>query len=163
MKSLVLQLGYSYGLNKHLKNPFNFHLYGYRDSVKYESEKMGSKFWYVNYHEEYFYEDEILMKRKNDLIYLSPDSPNILEDVSKDNIFIIGGFVDKPIMKNQTFSKANSLEIKTAKIPVENYIKDLRCFVLNVNTVVEILGNFIESNDWDFSIKKALPKRMNFK
>merc|ERR1712032_1813940 len=51
MKSLVLQLAYSYSLNKTLKYPFNFNLFSYKDSVKFESEKMGGKYWHVNFFE----------------------------------------------------------------------------------------------------------------
>ncbi len=162
MKSLVLQLGYCYGLNRYLKNPFNFNLFSFKNSVKLEAEKMGGKFWHVNLNEENFYENEEIISNINNLIYLSPDSPNILKEINLENVFIIGGFVDKPISKNRTLFKANSLGIKTAKLPIEDYVDDLRSCVLNLNTVVEILGNFIESNDWDFSIKKAIPKRMNF-
>lgn len=161
MKSLVLQLAYSYSLNKILKFPFNFSLFSYKNSVKFESEKMGAKFWHVNFFEENFYEIEEISKKN--LIYLSPDSPNVLKEVSKENIYLIGGFVDKPVSKNRTLYKANSLGIQTAKLPIEEYVDDIRSCVLNVNTVVEILGNFIENNDWELSIKKAIPKRMNFK
>jgi tRNA (guanine9-N1)-methyltransferase len=162
MKSLVLQLSYCYGLNRYLKNPFNLNLFSFNNSVKFETEKMGGKFWHVNFNEENFYENEEIISNKDNLIYLSPDSPNILKDINQENIFIIGGFVDKPISKNRTLFKANSLGIKTAKLPIDDYMDDLRSSVLNVNTVVEILGNFIESKNWDFSIKKAIPKRMNF-
>ena len=165
MKSLVLQLSYSYGLNRHLKFPFNFNLFSFKNSIKFEAEKMGGKFWQMNFHEENFYENEEIISNNQwkNLIYLSPDSPNILKEVNKENVFIIGGFVDKPVSKNRTLSKANSLGIITAKLPIEDYVDDIRSCVLNVNTVVEILGNFIESGDWNHSIKKALPKRMNFK
>lgn len=160
MKSLITQVAFCYGLNRRIKLPFNFHLYGYTGDLRLEFERMGSKFWQVNFHKNFFYENENLMKSKNKIIYLSPDSPDNLEDFGDDAIFIVGGFVDKPISKNRTFFKANELGIKTAKLPLEEYVGDIRSNVLNVNTVVEILANFQQSKDWKSSIESVLPKRM---
>jgi len=160
MKSLVTQVAICYGLNRRIKLPFNYHLYGYSGDLRFEFERMGSKFWHVNLHENYFYENENLMKDRDMLIYLSPDSPNKLEDFDDDAIFIVGGFVDKPVSKNRTLFKANELGIKTAKLPLEEHIEDIKNTVLNVNTVLEILANFQQSKDWKTSIESVLPKRM---
>lgn len=160
MKSLVVQIAFCYGLNRRIKQPFNYHLCGYTNDLKFEFERMGSKYWHVNLHENYFYENENLMKYKNDLIYLSPDSPNTLEDFADNAVFIVGGFVDKPVSKNRTLFKANELGIKTAKLPLENYVDDIKNNVLNINTVVEILANFQQTKNWKTSIESVLPKRM---
>jgi len=160
MKSLVTQVAFCYGINKKIKIPFNFHLCGYTNELKYEFERMGSKYWHVNFHENFFYQNKELMEDINNIVYLTPDSPNNLENIKEDSIFIIGGFVDKPVSKNRTLFKANSMNIRTAKLPLEDYIQDIKNTVLNINTVVEILANFIETNDWKFSIESVLPKRM---
>lgn len=160
MKSLVTQLAFCYGLNRKIKIPFNYYLCGYKGDLQFEAERMGSKYWHVNFLEESFYDNENLMKSKNNFIYLSPDSSNVLDNVSEENIFIVGGFVDKPVSKDRTLFKANSLGIKTARLPLEQYIKDIKNNVLNVNTVVEILANYIETKDWKTAIETVLPKRM---
>lgn len=160
MKSLVTQVAFCYGLNRRIKLPFNYHLCGFFGDLQFEFERMGSKFWHVNFYENYFYENEKLMENKDKFIYLSPDSPNNLEDFGDDAIFIVGGFVDKPVSKNRTLFKANELGIKTAKLPLEEYVEDIKNNVLNINTVVEILANFQQSKDWKSSIESVLPKRM---
>lgn len=160
MKSLVTQLAFCYGINRRVSNPFNYFLCSYKDEVKFEFEKMGSKFWYVNLIENNFYENQQLMEDKDKFIYLSPDSPNLLENISEENVYIIGGFVDKPVSKNRTLFKANLLNIKTARLPLDEHVKDLKNNVLNVNTVVEIIAEYYETKDWKKSIEKALPKRM---
>ena len=159
-KSLVTQVAFCYGLNRRIKLPFNFHLCGFSGDLRSDFERMGSKFWHANFHENFFYNNENLMQNKDKLIYLSPDSPNTLEDFADDAVFIVGGFVDKPVSKNRTLFKANDLGIKTAKLPLEEYVENIKKTVLNINTVVEILANFQQSKDWKSSIESALPKRM---
>jgi hypothetical protein len=48
IKSVAHQLAISYSLNKTAKNPFSYHLCGYKNLIKEELEKMGSKSWHVN-------------------------------------------------------------------------------------------------------------------
>ena len=40
------------------------------------------------------------------VVYLSPDSEEYLESVEKDKIYVIGGLVDRQVIKNATFNKA---------------------------------------------------------
>ncbi len=161
MKSVVTQVSFCYGLNRRVKSPFNYHLCGYKDEIKFEFERMGSKFWHVNFDEKFFYEnEEFFNKYKERIIYLTPDSPYVLEDIDNDSVFIIGGFVDKPVSKNRSLFKANSLNIKTGKLPLGEHLEDIRNTVLNINTVMEIIANFMETKNWKDSIEKVLPKRM---
>lgn len=46
--------------------------------------------WKVFRHEQPFYE----VFDKSQLVYLSPDSPNVLEDLKANEIYVIGGLVD---------------------------------------------------------------------
>ena len=102
---------------------------------------MSDKFRNVFFNEENYFENEEIISNKNNFIYLSPDFPNILEDINQENYFIIGRFNDKQISKIRILSRSNSLWIKTAELQIEDYMDDLRSCVLSVNTVVEILGN----------------------
>ena len=43
---------------------------------------------------------------KSKIVYLSPDSNEILEEVHQDHIYIIGGLVDRDVIPNITFNKS---------------------------------------------------------
>ena len=103
---------------------------------------------------------------------LTPDAEEDLDDVSEDKIYIIGGIVDRSVIKNLSMNRVSSLKseiigdnikIVTKKLPLLKYIKDLKNIVLNINTVVEILSLYADMDkdkkDWKSVLEQALPKR----
>jgi tRNA (guanine9-N1)-methyltransferase len=162
IKSLASQIASCYSLNKKVLTPFQYFIANYTGEAKVELEAMGSKNWHVKFNEEKFSDiDEIInLSKSKEIIYLSPDSPNTLEDVNSDSIYVIGGFVDKPVSKYRSLDKATNLKIKTARLPLEEYLPDIMNPVLNINNVVEILSKFMESKNWDTAINESIAKRM---
>ena len=170
IKSLIIQLGYCYSINKKNKNKISFYFTNYDGFIKEELEKMGSKFWYCNFEKEQFYNIEKLIKLNKEFIYLSPDSNEELNEVSTDKIYIIGGLVDKPVIKDKTilrisqinnydFIKEKGIKIKSAKLPLFKYLNNIANPVLNLNTVVEILSNYLDIKDWKKAIELSIPQR----
>jgi tRNA (guanine9-N1)-methyltransferase len=170
IKSLIIQLGYCYSINKKNKNKISFYLTNYDGFIKEELEKMGSKSWYSHFEKEQFYNIEKLIKLNKEFIYLSPDSNEELNEVSTDKIYIIGGLVDKPVIKDKTilrisqinnydFIKEKGIKIKSAKLPLFKYLNNIANPVLNLNTVVEILSNYMDIKDWKKAIELSIPQR----
>ena len=172
IKSLIIQLGYCYSINKKNKNKISFYFTNYDGFIKEELEKMGSKFWYCNFEKEQFYNIEKLIKLNKEFIYLSPDSNEELNEVSTDKIYIIGGLVDKPVIKDKTllrisqinnldFIKEKGIKIKSAKLPLFKYLNNIANPILNLNTVVEILSNYMDMDikDWKKAIELSIPQR----
>ena len=96
---------------------------------------------------------------KKEMIYLSPDAEEDLEDVNKEQGYVIGGFVDRVVRKNTSLDRAKELGIKTRRLPVtNNFGKGMRQ-VFNVDTVVDVLANYFYTKDWDLSLKKSIPLR----
>jgi hypothetical protein len=60
---------------------------------------------------------------EDEIIYLSPDSPNTLIHFTQETSFIIGGLVDKTVNKCASLSRANFINIKSAKLPIRSFIK----------------------------------------
>jgi tRNA (guanine9-N1)-methyltransferase len=155
LKSLTSQLSYCYSLNKKIDIPFTFHFCSYKGELRDYLEYMGSKNWFI-----YTYEHslpEIDFGKK--LIYLTPDSENVLKEVTKDTMYIIGGLVDKPVSRNQSLYRARLYSIETARLPLDDFIKDGNQSVLNVNTVIELLAGYIKYKEWDVTLSEVLPKR----
>jgi tRNA (guanine9-N1)-methyltransferase len=61
--------------------------------------------WGLTLHEDNYIEAYPKTK-KEDFVYLTPDSPNIIESFEQSKIYIIGGLVDHNTLKNVCFKKA---------------------------------------------------------
>ena len=168
LKSLVFQIALSYGINKKNKNKIAFYLSNYsneNNNIVSLFEKIGANSWEINYSEKNFYEIEELLNLNKKFIYLSPESEYDLEEVNDNYIFVIGGLIDKTIIKNKSLERAINIEnkkiidIETRRLPLKKYIGNIFKTELNINTVVEILSNYLDTKDWKNSILKVLPLR----
>ena len=66
---------------------------------------------------------EALQDRKENLVYLTADSENVLEELDLKKLYIIGGLVDRNRWKGITMKKAEEQGIQTAKLPIGNFLK----------------------------------------
>lgn len=70
------------------------------------------------------------------LVYLSADAEEELSTLSEDEVYIIGGIVDRNRHKNLCQNKAEQLGIRTARLPIGTFIENLPTRkVLTVNQV----------------------------
>jgi tRNA (guanine9-N1)-methyltransferase len=104
---------------------------------------------------------------KSSIIYLSPDSDEILEELSTDTLYVIGGLVDESVQKHSTLSFAGSHQIKTAKLPIEKYCQRSTQGgsykqILTINQVFEILLSKFNGLSWSECLVKSLPSRIGF-
>lgn len=60
-------------------------------------------------------EEESFSYKKNQIVYLSADAEETLTELKKDEIYIIGGIVDRNRYKFLTLNKAERLGIRCAK------------------------------------------------
>ena len=171
-KSLVSQLSLCYSINKHNKKKINFYFTNMTKDLMDKLNKNGAENWKVHYHDSPFYSIEELIKLNKEFVYLTPDAEEDLEDVTDDKIYIIGGIVDRTVIKNLSLNRIsnlkhdnnyNKINIISRKLPLLKYIKDLKNIVLNINTVVEILSLYYDMDedkkDWKTVFETALPKR----
>ena len=97
--------------------------------------------------------------RDGDIVYLTSDSPNTLTELRPYSTYIIGGLVDKNRHKGICYKKAMGLNIKTAKLPIGDYMQMASRFVLTTNHVAEILLRWLEVGDWGKAFLRVIPKR----
>ncbi|XP_067902449.1 RNA (guanine-9-)-methyltransferase domain-containing protein 2 [Heterodontus francisci] len=97
--------------------------------------------------------------KKEDLVYLTSDSPNVLNDLDATKAYIIGGLVDHNHHKGLTYNKALELGIAHAQLPLGNYVKMDSRKVLTVNHVFEIILAYLEKQDWQEAFFTVLPQR----
>ena len=94
-----------------------------------------------------------------EVVYLSSDSPNTLTELRPYSTYIIGGLVDRNRHKGICYKKAMDRGIKTAKLPIGDYMQMTSRFVLATNHVVEIMLRWLELGDWGKAFLQVVPKR----
>ncbi|KXS18873.1 hypothetical protein M427DRAFT_95702 [Gonapodya prolifera JEL478] len=97
--------------------------------------------------------------QKEKLVYLTADTPDEIQTLEDDHIYVIGGIVDKNRYKGLTYRRALEKGVKVAQLPIGQHMKLTQRKVLTVNHVFEILSRFIETNDWKTAFTDVIPKR----
>jgi tRNA (guanine9-N1)-methyltransferase len=100
-------------------------------------------------------------KPKQNLVYLTGDSPNTLTTLCNDTTYIIGGIVDRNRLKRAAINRAEHLSIPTARLPLDEHA-DFKgsTRILTCNHVFEILLRYRENGgDWKQSIMSVMPGR----
>ncbi|XP_001638445.3 tRNA methyltransferase 10 homolog B isoform X2 [Nematostella vectensis] len=104
----------------------------------------------------------------DETIYLTPDSPNVLESLDSRMVYVIGGLVDHTVLKNVTKRKAEVCSLKTARLPLDEYMDMVHSGnhnysrVLSINQVFDILLKFYETKDWRQALLSGVPARKGF-
>jgi tRNA (guanine9-N1)-methyltransferase len=94
-----------------------------------------------------------------DIVYLSSDSPYTLDRLEPNTSYVIGGLVDKNREKGLCYKRARELGIRTARLPIGEYMVMQSRTVLATNHVVEIMLKWLEYENWGDAFLSVIPKR----
>ncbi|KAL6936450.1 uncharacterized protein HGUI_00483 [Hanseniaspora guilliermondii] len=166
VKSMSTQITRIYNCNKLSSHPFEEILvtsFNKRLRARFENEIDSYKKWSplgnLKFVDEDILEDGKDMILEN-YVYLSADATDELEDFEKDKTYIIGGIVDKGRYKRLCYEKANKLGIKTAKLPIEKYIKMHGNKVLTSLHVVQLMNEYLQNGkNWELAFDTVMPRR----
>lgn len=92
-------------------------------------------------------------------IYLSSDSDYTLTELKPFSTYIIGGLVDRNRYKGKCHRAALSKNIKTARLPIGEYLEMSTRHILTTNHVLEIMLKWLELRDWGAAFTAVIPKR----
>lgn len=56
---------------------------------------------------------------KEKVVYLSPDSPNVLESLEDGVLYVIGGIIDQTVRPGMSLKEASKASVRHARLPVE--------------------------------------------
>ena len=99
------------------------------------------------------------LNRSGEIVYLTSDSPNTLTELRPYSTYVIGGLVDRNRHKGICYKRAMERGVKTAKLPISDYMQMSSRFVLATNHVVEIMLRWLELGDWGKAFLRVMPKR----
>lgn len=158
VKSLFSQIMRCYSANRRSNSPFNLEVSSFSGEISEKFKETYSEHdrWDVAFNSEHFISSE---QDKDKIIYLTPDSEVVLENIKSDHIYVIGGIVDKNRFKGKTLESATELNIKTARLPVPEYIDLKTSPVLTIYHVLEIMLKYKDCHDWKEALESFVPKR----
>ncbi|XP_074389608.1 tRNA methyltransferase 10 homolog B isoform X4 [Zonotrichia albicollis] len=73
------------------------------------------------------------------IVYLTPDSENVLQDIDPSKVYVLGGLVDESIHKQLTLRRAREQRLQTARLPIREYMvrapnsRNYHCETLAIN------------------------------
>lgn len=94
------------------------------------------------------------------IVYLTHDATEVLDRLDENDIYVIGGIVDRNRLKGATMEKARHLGVRAAKLNLDENVSITHGTpVLTVNHCVDILLNAANGMSWAESYLKVLPSR----
>ena len=168
-KSMSSQLAYCTNANKQQEQPMNLIFTGLGPKIVDQLEKSNYQNWQIqsfkeegekkNNYLDIF--DNCLPEglKKEQLVYLTADSPNEISQLDKNACYIIGGIVDRNRHTGITFKKAQAQGIGHAKLPIGEHLALQSSCVLTVNHVFDIMATQFNKDDWKETLNKVIPVR----
>lgn len=157
-KSLANQLMQSYAFNKRAAKPLNLVICGIQKGsyLAQAFEKIsGTDNWSCTLEyrslEDLFY--------TNDVTYLSADAEEVLEDISPDGIYVIGGIVDRNRLKGISLNRSRHIGAACKRLPIREHVQLSHSHVLSITACVSIFLNYTLNRDWQRALVESIPKR----
>eukprot|EP00771_Trimastix_marina_P001963 gnl/Trimastix_PCT/3072.p1 GENE.gnl/Trimastix_PCT/3072~~gnl/Trimastix_PCT/3072.p1 ORF type:complete len:488 (-),score=99.52 gnl/Trimastix_PCT/3072:295-1758(-) len=154
--SLKQQIMYAYGTNKRAAVPCRMHLTSLGGRTEQRLREIsGFENWQVNADARHY--TEVIPKEQ--LVYLTSESPTTIYQLDPHKTYVIGGIVDHNRHKGLTHADATRLGLETAALPIKEFLTFESRDVLAVNHVFDILIFFHETQDWTQALLRAVPAR----
>lgn len=95
------------------------------------------------------------------VVYLSPDAEEPLEEVLATEVYVVGGIVDRNIDKGLTLAAAKGGGARAVRLPFDEHLPEVPPGdrVLTVCACVGVLMSIHAGEDWRLALKKSVPKR----
>jgi tRNA (guanine9-N1)-methyltransferase len=159
IKSIVQQLLFCYGVNVRASVPCHLMFSSIDGAIKEAIDRQIPSFdaWKVTQSPLPYM--QLLQEDKQDIVYLSADSPNEIQELDPKKVYIVGGLVDRNRHKGVCLKKAEEQGIQTARLPIGQYIQLSSSQVMCTNHAVEMLIKWCEIKDWEKAFKSVVPDR----
>nr|BAN21172.1 conserved hypothetical protein [Riptortus pedestris] len=153
----INQFNHCYSINRKCENPLQFYVTNFNGKAKeLMSKHNGYRNWDVNIHEESY----LGLFNKDELIYLTSDSDNVVTTLEESKVYIIGALVDHNSQKGLTLKIAKEQNIGHARLPIDEFIEMKTRRVLTIDHVFGIIVNVACCGMcWRESFLKVIPQR----
>lgn len=160
LKNAVSQLLESEGWNRRNVDPFHIYFCNLKRDSAFHRELV------KRYEEKW---DRLLLTAtekapvdlfpKENVIYLTADSPNVMTTFKHDKIYIIGSLVDRSLKRGVSLANAKRLNLATQRLPLDTYLQwETGNKNLTLDQMIRILLAMKNTGSWEEALK-FVPKR----
>ncbi|XP_036952259.1 tRNA methyltransferase 10 homolog C [Acanthopagrus latus] len=161
LENTVSQLMEVEGWNRRATEPYHLHFCNLQPDGAYKQEllkRYGEEAW-----------DRLLitatdrqhvdMFPREQLVYLTADSPNVLHTYDPSKVYIIGGLVDRSSQSGLSLANAKRLKLATARLPLDELLHwEVGAKNLTLDQMVRIMLTLKDTGKWEEALK-FVPKR----
>lgn len=161
LENTISQLMESEGWNRRSIDPFHLHFCNLQPDSAYQSEllrRYSQGTW-----------DRLLITATNrrhidtfpreNLVYLTADSPNILRTFDHSKVYIVGAMVDRSVQSSVSLANAKRLNLSTARLPLDEYLQwEMGAKNLTLDQMIRIMITIKETGSWEKALE-FVPKR----
>lgn len=106
-------------------------------------------------------EQNSLLNKIDEVIMLSPDAKEVITTLEYNKLYIVCGIVDRTVQNAiGSSSLARSYNIKSMRLPIQEYIPNRQTHILNVDTMMKIFCLYPQhKGNWKLVLEEAMPKR----
>jgi len=161
-RSIATQVLTLYGNNLKSAHPYQIHLAnllpGTGTSKAMDAILLGREQW-VGFHT-HREDPSLLGFPREKVVYLSPDSTEILTSMEPGWAYVVGGLVDRNRHPGASLARATALGVRTARLPIDEHAAVSRNDFLTISDVLWILSSFGENEgDWGEVFRQLKAKR----
>ncbi|KAM6943574.1 tRNA methyltransferase 10 homolog C [Xenentodon cancila] len=161
IENTVSQLLEVEGCNRRATEPFHLHFCNLQPDAPYKQElvkRYSAETW-----------DRLLVTSterqhidlfpREQLVYLTADSPNVLRTFDHSKVYIIGALVDRSIQSGLSLANAKRLKLATARLPLDEYLHwEVGAKNLTLDQMIRIMLTIKDTGNWEEALK-FVPKR----
>ncbi|XP_053471336.1 tRNA methyltransferase 10 homolog C [Ictalurus furcatus] len=161
MENTISQLMETEGWNRRSVDPFHLHFCHLQPDSAYHREllkRYGQETW-DRLPITATSQRHVDMFPREDLVYLTADSPNVLHTFDHSKVYIIGAMVDRSIQSGVSLANAKRLKLSTARLPLDEYLHwEIGAKNLTLDQMIRILMTAKETGSWEKALE-FVPKR----
>ncbi|CAM9392384.1 unnamed protein product [Sphacelaria rigidula] len=157
LSSLAKQVCYVYGRVKASSSPPLLTLASYGGKAAEVLQRFGAGAWLVDRSALPVFD---LFGAEN-IVYLSPDAEQALEDVRDSDVYVVGGIVDRNHSRGLTLAEAQGAHARAVRLPFDEYLPQVSAKdrVLTVVACVGVLMAKHAGGTWKEVLENSLPRR----
>ncbi len=97
---------------------------------------------------------------QSDLVYLSGDSPAVLQTVDASHVYVLGGLVDHNSHKGLTQARAAARGVRTARLPIDANLLRTGSNLTLFHAFAALLRYVAQADgDWQRALRETVPQR----
>ncbi|EAS04902.1 tRNA (guanine(37)-N(1))-methyltransferase (macronuclear) [Tetrahymena thermophila SB210] len=154
-KSLVKQLCYMQSSNKKAEKPCRFIISSVSPKLRQALNANNADKWGIEILDQHYLD----LFPKDNLVYLTGDTDQDLDELDQQCAYIIGGLVDHNRLKNVTLNAATEQGIQVKRFPIQNHLKLEASSILACNHVFDIMVQRANGKSWKESLQTGIPIR----